>query len=117
LGKLYLIIIGNDLIISSRKSREEEIREWFKSTNKEPHFVVKTAHSSNAAKLVEQDIGIALFPASVAKNVTADSRIVIKKITPEKTVEYYLSWIREKSQSLLAQKFVQHVQELMGGTE
>ena len=110
-------LIGNDLIISSRKSREEEIREWFKSTNGKPHFVVKTAHSSNAAKLVEQDIGIALFPASVAKNVTAGSEVVIKKITPEKTVEYYLSWIKEKSQSLLAQKFVQHVQELVGEEE
>ena len=79
--------------------------------------MVKTAHSSNAAKLVEQDIGIALFPASVAKNVTAGSEVVIKKITPEKTVEYYLSWIKEKSQSLLAQKFVQHVQDLVGGEE
>ena len=112
-------LLDNDLIISSRKSREEEIRTYFKSTSKdkEPHFVVKTNHSSNAAKLVEQDIGIALFPASVAKNVTLGSEVVIKKITPEKTVEYNLSWIKEKSPSLLAQKFVQHVQELMGEEE
>lgn len=110
-------LIDNDLIISSRKSREEEIRSYFKSTNKEPHFVVKTNHSSNASKLVEQNIGIALFPASVAKNVTAGSEVVIKKIMPEKTVEYNLSWIKEKSLSLLAQKFVQHVQELMGEEE
>ena len=104
--------LNTDLIISSRHSREEEIRSWFESTGKEPHFIVKTAHSSNASKLVDQNIGIAIFPASVAKNISADSNVVVKKITPAVNVDYILSWDKEKIPSALAMKFIEHVRGL-----
>lgn len=107
-------LIDNDLIISSRRSREEEIRTWFKDTGKEPHFIVKTAHSSNAVHLVARDIGIAIFTASVAKNIPADEDVVIKKIMPEKTVKYLLSWNKEKAFSALAGNFIEHVKGLYG---
>ena len=105
-------IVDTDLIISSRHSREEEIRSWFESTGKEPRFIVKTAHSSNASKLVDQNIGIAIFPASVAKNISADSEVVVKTITPEVNVDYVLSWDKEKTPSALAMKFIEHVRNM-----
>ena len=105
-------LINEDLIISSRKIRENEIREWFKPTNIEPHFIVKTAHSSNAAKLVAKNIGIALFPASVAKNISGDTDVIIKKVTPTMKVDYLLSWNKEKELKALATKFIEHVKSL-----
>ena len=105
-------LVNEDLIISSRKIRENEIREWFKSTNIEPHFIVKTAHSSNAAKLVAKNIGIALFPASVAKNISSDADVIIKKVTPTMKVDYLLSWNKEKELKALATKFIEHVKSL-----
>ena len=105
-------IVDTDLIISSRHSREEEIRSWFEPTGKEPRFIVKTAHSSNASKLVDQNIGIAIFPASVAKNISADSDVVVKKIVPQVNVDYILSWDKEKTPSALASKFIEHVRGL-----
>ena len=106
-------IVDTDLIISSRHSREEEIRGWFeKHTGKEPRFIVKTAHSSNASKLVDQNIGIAIFPASVAKNISRESDVVIKKLIPEVNVDYVLSWDKEKNPSALASKFIEHVRNL-----
>lgn len=105
-------LVDEDLIISSRKIRENEIREWFKPTNIEPHFIVKTAHSSNAAKLVAKNIGIALFPASVAKNISVDTDVVIKKVTPTMKVDYLLSWNKEKELKALATKFIDHVKSL-----
>lgn len=101
-----------DLIISSRHSREEEIRSWFEPLGKEPRFTVKTAHSSSASKLVDKEIGIAIFPASVAKNIAADSRVVIKEIIPAVNVDYILSWDKEKTPSALAMKFIEHVRNL-----
>ena len=94
------------------KIRENEIREWFKPTNIEPHFIVKTAHSSNAAKLVAKNIGIALFPASVAKNISGDTNVIIKKVTPTMKVDYLLSWNKEKELKALATKFIEHVKSL-----
>lgn len=106
-------IVDTDLIISSRHSREEEIRSWFeKYTGQEPRFIVKTAHSSNASKLVDQNIGIAIFPASVAKNISADSNVVVKTIKPEVNVDYVLSWDKEKMPSALASKFIEHVRNM-----
>ena len=105
-------LANEDLIISSRKIRENEIRQWFKPTNIEPHFIVKTAHSSNASKLVDKGIGIALFPASVAKNISVDTKIVIKKVTPTMKVDYLLSWNKEKENKALAIKFIEHVKGL-----
>ena len=105
-------LVNEDLIISSRKIRENEVREWFKPTNIEPHFIVKTAHSSNAAKLVAKNIGIALFPASVAKNISGDTNVIIKKVTPTMKVDYLLSWNKEKELKALATKFIKHVKKL-----
>ena len=106
-------IVDTDLIISSRHSRGEEIRGWFeKHTGKEPHFIVKTAHSSNASKLVDKNIGIALFPGSIAKNISADANVVIKKLIPQVDVDYVLSWDKEKTPSALASKFIEHVKNL-----
>lgn len=105
-------LADDDLIISSRKSREEEIRDWFETTGKEPRFVVKTAHSSNASRLVERGIGVALFPASVADSIPAGTNVVIKSLSPEVKLSYRLSWDKEKPLSALAGKFVDHVREL-----
>lgn len=110
-------LVVNDLIISSRRSREEEIRGWFASTGTDPRFVAKIAHSSNAAKLVAAGIGIGLFPASVARNISSEDRLVIKDISPLVTVDYLLTWDRERPQSLLATKFIEHVEGLLGEKE
>ena len=105
-------LAGNELIISSRHSREEEIRRWFSGTKKEPHFIVKTAHSSNASRLVSRNIGIALFPASVAKNIPADEDVIIKDISPEVQVDYLLSWDLERKPNALTEKFIEHVKKI-----
>ena len=106
-------LVDNDLIISSRRSREEEIRGWFSDTDKEPRFIVKTAHSSNAAKLVARGIGIAIFPGSVIKNIPESTEVVFKKIIPEVTVGYYLSWDKERTPNNLTARFIDHVKQLI----
>ena len=105
-------LIDNDLIISSRRSRETEIRSWFKDFKKQPRFIVKTAHSSNAAKLVTRELGIALFPASVAKNISSGANVTIKEITPSINVDYLLSWDNERHPNALATKFITHIKEM-----
>ena len=110
-------LIDNDLIISSRRSREDEIRGWFKNFKKEPHFIVKTAHSSNAAKLVNRNLGIALFPASVAKNIASGTNVTIKKLSPAINVDYMLSWDNERHPNALTTKFISHIREKYAASE
>ena len=61
---------------------------------------------------MDQNIGIAIFPASVAKNISRESNVVIKKLIPEVNVDYVLSWDKEKNPSALASKFIEHVRNL-----
>ena len=110
-------LIDNDLIISSRRSRETEIRSWFKDFKKQPRFIVKTAHSSNVAKLVTRELGIALFPASVAKNISSGANVTIKEITPSINVDYLLSWDNERHPNALATKFITHIKEMYAVSE
>jgi DNA-binding transcriptional LysR family regulator len=105
-------LAGNDLIISSRRSRHEEITGWFEKQGQKPRIKIQIAHSSNAVNLVERGIGIAIFPASVAKNISSESNVVIKKITPEVSVTYLLSWDRKRTPGVLASRFIEHVKAL-----
>ena len=104
-------IINDRLIISSRHSREEEIRRWFYDLEDEPHFIIKTAHSSSAIKLVTEGIGIALFPASVARNLPTDSGVVIKDIPCATKIDYLLSWDKERTMNSLTKTFIEYVRE------
>ena len=104
-------LAGTDLIISSRRSRREEITGWFSKAGKKPQITVQIAHSSNAVHLVTRGIGIAIFPASVAKNISSESRVVIKKITPEVKVTYLLSWDKKRTPGVLAKRFIEHVKD------
>ena len=71
---------------------------------------IATAIATRA--VIHAHIGIAIFPASVAKNISADSNVVVKKITPAVNVDYILSWDKEKIPSALAMKFIEHVRGL-----
>lgn len=103
----------NDLIISSRKSRYEEISSWFSAKGEKPRVKIQVAHSSTSVHLVERGMGIAIFPASVAKNISAGSDVVIRKITPEVQVTYLLAWDKKRAPGVLAQRFIEHVREIV----
>ncbi len=104
-------LAGAELIIPSRHSRSSEIHDWFSSDGEPPRFIAEIAHSSNAIQLVARGIGIAIFPASVAKNVSADTDVVIKDLIPTVDVSYLLSWDKERSLGVLASRFVEFVKE------
>ena len=105
-------LAGEDLIIPSRRSRAGEIRGWMHDPEKEPVFRVVIAHSSNAFQLTEKNIGIAIFPASVAKS--ADSgNVIIKEIRPNVPAVYLLSWEKGRKLSDTASKFVEYVSSII----
>ena len=106
-------LASNDLIISSRKSRYEEISSWFSAKGEKPRIKIQVAHSSTSVHLVERGMGIAIFPASVAKNISSGSDVVIKKITPEVRVTYLLAWDKKRTPGVLPQKFIEHVKGLI----
>jgi DNA-binding transcriptional LysR family regulator len=91
------------LIIPERSSRVRSIEEWFAGSGLTPHFLCKTSNYINAISLVEQNIGICIFPQST---YTPNPHVVTKLIRdPAKIAEYYLVTQKDAPVSELAEAF------------
>ncbi|MCI1723181.1 MAG: LysR family transcriptional regulator [Lachnospiraceae bacterium] len=107
-------LAGQELIVSSRKSRMQEISKWFQDIGAEPNVRVGVAHESNLFELVEKGIGIGIFPASISENASG-RRVVVKKIVePTFMASYVLLAPKERTRSELVDKFIAYVRETEG---
>ena len=102
---------GCDLILPSRKDRVKEIRSWFDVSDLKPNIICESAHFMDVHELVEQGIGIAIFPESSAE--TMDPEKAVKKliVNPRVTASYELVWTKDRKLPYLAIKFLQYIQE------
>lgn len=87
-----------DLIIPSRASRLQEINGWFSAAGCTPKVLCRIAHMLNAYELTEQNVGIAIYPASAADLAAGDTVRMKELIHPSVTASYVL--IRNKNRQL-----------------
>lgn len=84
------------LVIPERQSRIEAIEKWFGENGMTPKIVCKTSNYINAVSLVEQHIGICIFPQTT---YTPNPLVSVKLITqPHRSAEYVL--VHTKDQPL-----------------
>jgi len=104
-------LVGQPLIVPARKSRIEAIRAWFGEIGAEPRILCKLSSYMDAVALVEQGVGISIFPQTTC---TPNELLVSKVITqPARQVEYILVWGREQRPSRLVQEFISYVRDSM----
>jgi len=106
-----------DLILPSRKSRLKEIQTWFDHFGAELHVVCETAHVMNASELVEQGVGVAVFPMAATRSVDPEKVCVKKLDNPKMTAVYELVWSADRRMPYLAEKFLSFVREMTENTE
>lgn len=104
-------LVGQQLIIPSRKSRTQEIIGWFRKIGQEPTILCELSHYLNAYELVKQGVGIAIFPASIGANIESSDVITKKIINPEYIANYALVWDRQRKLPTAAEKFIEHVRD------
>lgn len=103
-------LVTQPLIIPSRKSRIQAIRQWFGEIGAEPNILCQTSNYIDAVALVEHAVGISIFPQTTC---TPNDRFVSKVITqPARTVEYVLVWPKGESLSGPAEEFMNYVHDL-----
>ena len=101
-----------DLIIPSRQSRLQEIRDWFAQSGVTPKIRCRIAHTISAYELTEQGLGIAIYPATV-KEEALGSKICVKRlIEPEVMATYVLIWSKEHQLSRAAEEFLDYVKSI-----
>lgn len=98
-----------DLIIPSRASRLQEINSWFAAAGCKPKVLCRIAHMLNAYELTEQNVGIAIYPASAADITTGDT-VCIKELThPSVTASYVLIKNKNRQLSHAATEFLTYI--------
>lgn len=104
-------LVGQPLIIPSRASRVEAIREWFRETGAEPSILCTMSNYLDAVALTELDVGISIFPQTT---YTPNDLLVSKIITQsQRQIEYELVWIKGRARSELVDEFINYVHDAM----
>lgn len=102
---------GQPLIIPERQSRVEAIEQWFGEKGMTPKIVCKTSNYINAVSLVEQHIGICIFPQTT---YTPNPLVSVKLITdPAKAAEYVLVHSKDHPLGELGQAFKDYVSDYL----
>lgn len=102
------LLVGQPLIVPTRKSRVEAIHTWFGTIGAQPDILCEMSNYVDAVALAEQGVGISIFPQTTC---TPNRLITAKVITqPPRHAEYVLVWNRGQQLSRLSQAFIHHVQ-------
>jgi DNA-binding transcriptional LysR family regulator len=100
-------LTGEPLIVPSRHSRAEAIREWFEEIGEEPNIVCELSNYIDAEALAEQNVGICIYPLTTY----AENNLLVKKIIVEsaRQIEYFLVKNRGQHNTELVQEFINFV--------
>ena len=104
-------MVGEPLIVPSRKSRIESIRRWFGEIGAEPRILCEMSNYMDAAALSSQGVGVSIFPQTVG---VSNGLVVSKVVTqPARQVEYILVWNKGQAPSGLTREFIRYVQDYL----
>lgn len=101
-------LVGEPLIVPSRKSRVEAIRRWFGEIGAEPRILCEMSNYMDAAALTSRGVGVSIFPQTVG---VSNGLVVSKVVTqPSRQAEYILVWNKGQAPSGLTREFIRYVQ-------
>lgn len=71
-------LVGQPLIVPSRRSRIQAIRQWFGEIGAEPEILCEMSNYLDAVALTEQGVGVSIFPQTTyTPNDLVVSRVII----------------------------------------
>ncbi len=106
---------GEPLIIPERESRVQEIEKWFAENGATPRIIGKTSNYINALALVEQNVGICIFPKTSG---AGKAKIVTRAITdPPRFAEYILAGQKDVPLTETAEAFLDYVRDYLENTQ
>lgn len=104
-------LVGEPLIVPSRKSRIESIRRWFGEIGAEPQILCEMSNYMDAAALASQGVGVSIFPQTLG----VSNELVVSKVAtqPARQAEYILVWNKGQAPSGLTREFIRYVQDYL----
>ena len=104
-------LVGQPLIVPSRRSRIQAIRQWFGEIGAEPEILCEMSNYLDAVALTEQGVGVSIFPQTT---YTPNDLVVSRVITgPARRAQYVMVRLRDRRPTALAQAFLDYVQDFL----
>jgi len=104
-------LVGQPLIVPSRKSRVKAIRQWFGEIGAEPDIFCEMSNYLDAVALTEREVGISIFPQTTdTPNDQLTSKVIVQ---PSRQARYVLVWSKDRRPSALAEEFIDFVRDTL----
>jgi DNA-binding transcriptional LysR family regulator len=104
-------LVGESLIVPSRKALIETIYKWFKAVDAEPKIVCEMDSYLDAAALAGRMVGISIYPRTAY--IPNDS-LISKNIRGEdKIMEYLFVWRKGHPLPTVEERFIDHVKAMV----
>ncbi len=104
-------LVGQPLIVPSRKSRIKAIRQWFGEIGAEPDIFCEMSNYLDAVALTEREVGISIFPQTTdTPNALLASKVIVQ---PSRQAQYVLVWSKDRRPSGLAEEFINFVRDTL----
>ena len=108
-------LVGENLIVPSRKALIETIYRWFRDVNAEPQIVCEMDSYLDAAALAGRKVGISIYPRTAY--IPNDS-LVFKEIAgDDKKMEYLFVWRKGHPLPTIEERFIDHVKASVAESE
>lgn len=104
-------LVGENLIVPSRKALIDTIYKWFREIDAEPRIVCEMDSYLDAAALAGRQVGISIYPRTAY--IPNDS-LVFKEIAGrEKKMEYLFVWRKGHTLPVIEEKFIDFVKDMV----
>lgn len=104
-------LVGENLIVPSRRAVIDTIYKWFREVNAEPRIVCEMDSYLDAAALAGRQVGISIYPRTAY--IPNDS-LVFKEIAGrEKKMEYLFAWRKGHTLPVIEEKFIDFVKYMV----
>lgn len=101
---------NENLIVPSRKEHVDIIRKLFRKKKFEPNIICEVGTIHEASALIENNLGIGIYPNSTLK---LNSNLVIKNIKNERAfIEYLFVWRKGHQLSLIEENFIDYIKSI-----
>lgn len=106
-------LANEKLLLPSRKSRVDEIRQWFEEADVPFHVGAEISSYLNARELAYEGVGVAIFPSTSNREMSNNLITIKKLVNPERLATYALVWDKRQPLSLIGRRFVDMIQKEM----
>ncbi len=102
-------LVGEPLIVPSRRALIEDIYRWFRETKSEPNIICEMDSYLDAAALAGNGMGISIFPQTA---YIPNASLCSKKIDGGKrSIEYLFVWLKGHPLPTVEEEFIDFVKE------